>query len=73
MKAMRLHTRICTELLSTDADGERLAERVDEVMNDHPRSKVRWIQTAVSEDAAVRLTGIITWEEETNGADASQR
>jgi hypothetical protein len=33
---------------------------------------VRWIQTAVSEDAAVRLTGIITWEKEVNGTDASQ-
>jgi hypothetical protein len=72
VKAIRLCTRICTELLKDDSDGERLAERVDDIMNDNPRSKVRWIQTAVSEDAAVRLTGIITWEKEINGTDASQ-
>lgn len=72
MKATRSNTRICTELLRDDADGERLAERVDEVVNDHPGAKVRWIQTGVAEDSLVRLTGIVTWEEETNGADASQ-
>jgi hypothetical protein len=47
VKAIRLCTRICTELLKDDSDGERLAERVDDIMNDNPRSKVRWIQTAV--------------------------
>jgi hypothetical protein len=65
-------TRICTGTIENDADAAGLAERVDEIANDHPGARVKWIQTTAHgvvvgnlvDVGRVRLTAIITWLEE---------
>lgn len=54
---------IFTELIRGDADGARLAERVEECASDHYGSIVQWLQTWTWLGSA-RLTAVVTWQAE---------